>query len=832
MSFRRISGKRGGFFVPASAFNAWDGLAGIVGIPMPSGSSFPGKECSMIPFALALSLLTSLAPASGPTIHVPAGSDAASALQHAIDACPKTGCRIELPDSQYVLRNQIWIQSKDSIELVGTFPGGRTVLSWLPSLLTQVANPVTGQAATVAALFTLRPPTGNGRPDTLPAGWLMWPRIAGKSSLPTNGPAGSATDTSNPFSSCGFQHNGMFLVKNSAFTSFRHLTLDGIRPAIFINTGIWSGLYSVLGGNVGVSFFQSLHGSILDCELKNFWSAMYLNDRNYACFALANASDTKVVPTQTLQGCGSVGGHLVEGNLIHGNWWGAYSESAWDLGSTFRSNQVWDCRNQQTAHAGDPSYKFTTLTSDGELANNIGGFLFEKDVVFAAHTVAHNTFRGVLAPYAWGGYRAAGHALWSDNIVGAIPGTASSSFLQQLQNGSGYTQAHIRRNTFEALSASVVRGPLKDVQITDSTYFASATRDTDTVARTADTIWHMASNWYASVTQPDSVITQMNALGALPFLFQAAFPGYVATFHSVDAKGIDHLETGLAPYAYDSVGFVKIPRLGTVVASLDSSWRKNLYAAYPRFLSDDSTVPDYFRPDLQDRNTARAMAPAGGIRGALGSDGANGSHLPTRAWVTGSPWWDTIPMRLHLPISLDARGRSLDKYVVREGLIASMHIKAISLAIDKETVLAFPVPDPIAADAHEIVLPFLPTSDALFQVDLWLAGISGTDTLPASPISWVWAPGMHGKEAGHLPTVGMHGHRGNVILGSGRDQRGWYADVLASSGPAFLIAPDGRKLPARTESRNGSERLHFPGATHGIWILTIATGRQKVLVTP
>ena len=87
------------------------------------------------------------------------GSGSASRLQAAIDACPTTGCEIELTDSVYRMENQVWIQDKEGVRLRSTGAVPATVRATVGVLRTEGEawkSLTLGRADRAARIFSAR----------------------------------------------------------------------------------------------------------------------------------------------------------------------------------------------------------------------------------------------------------------------------------------------------------------------------------------------------------------------------------------------------------------------------------------------------------------------------------------------------------------------------------------------------------------------------------------------------------------------------------------------------------------------------------------------------
>lgn len=316
-----------------------------------------------------------------------------SSIQAAVNACPVAGCVISLTESDYDLPREIWIESKDNL-----------VLRAAPALELAGTKP---RLHTSANLLNLAG-TGADSTDSLrPAGWRRWPT---KSTSVTS--VGAAGNTTNRYSTTGFQYNGLIVVDSSRNVRIDGLLIDGQSPTYFVNKGIWNNLYDVLFGNVGVNLMHSKGVVVRDCEIRNFFAALYINDRNLG--GLFAEPHTDGIPSLDHPGSnpGIMGDHLIERNVFHHNWWVAYDETEWDLGSTFRFNRCLDNRNANFAKVVD--------SSSDEGKNMAGGFLYVKDVPHPIHRIHNNTIWG--SPMVIGyGYTSAGpQHLFYNNIVGGF----------------------------------------------------------------------------------------------------------------------------------------------------------------------------------------------------------------------------------------------------------------------------------------------------------------------------------------------------------------------------------------------------------------------------
>lgn len=768
-----------------------------------------------MPFPLALAILSvSGTPVTG-------GVGATERIQSAIDACPSTGCVIELPDPLYPMTNALWIEGKNDLKMVGT-GATRPVLIWDEPLL--VAD-----TAGRATYFQLTPPAGGGRPK-LPKGWLMWP-YAYKSGV------GTASDSSIPFSTTGYQHAAMILVKKSTRIRLENLVVDGRKPAAFQNIDVWDGAYDLNFGSVGISLLRSLAVDIRSCEIRHFWTGLYINNRNPSCQAWMNMigrSDTGAIPWSA---CGTMGGHLIERNRIHTNWWAVFSESEWDQGSTIRENLAWNNMNQVVRN---PTNTVSPLTAMVYKNEDYGGFLYSKDALMPVHAVTHNTIHGNALAYGYDMYRIAGTALWSDNLVHAMDSLnhrpLSTGGVDALDNyvASG---SHVWQNTFLSykpgqrtpwvtaiLSDSAIHYPGRIVVPTDTIVELVDGRLVerilyDTVPATLD----CGKGCNVKLSPPDTIPSFSNPWSLRSFSNsrrQVQIKGPDSLLRTVWIPSPDNSDSAsLVDYWYDSIS---------------AKTRANWICRFCDFVSLDPTSPHFLVLDStveRVRTSALRAGPVGGRRGAIGPSGTLGSHVPVRLRARGLPAYNASRSLLHLPVSIASEAGSLDA-------LAVARIRILYRAEDS-TGKIFPSESSVAILPSD-VQPFLPTdtvisipwktgSSGFHQIDVWVVGISGGDTLAATPVSWAWTARAKGG-AFQIP-AGIETRRASpavrVLVGSGLLRLQGYTEpslrLTDATGATQTLAtrpdPEGRTLSTR-------------GLHAGIWFAHLPGGAKRIFISP
>jgi hypothetical protein len=369
------------------------------------------------PPALGPSLLLATALAGASTTVGSSGS-----IQAAIDACPAAGCEIVLTDPEYALSRELWIEGKSNL-----------VLRRSDAMAQQGTRPKVHLASGIVP-FDLAGTSANPTDPMRPAGWRRWP-ISSKDTV------GGVLDSTNLWSTRGFQLNGLVVVYRSRDVRLEGLEIDGGGISAFQNMGIWNGMYDIVHGNVGVNLFQSLRAQVVGCDIHGFFSDLYINDRNTTGLFADTGALERAWGARDSLGSGSAGDHIVERDLLHDSHWAVYHESGWDLGSDFRFNRAWNL-------ATDPLVVANPNTS--EAGNQTGGFFYLKDVVGPVHRIHNNTVAGGRILLGWGGWNADVQHLvynnyWITDRSRSAAGIGASDWRQLLQNSARW----FWNNTFE-----------------------------------------------------------------------------------------------------------------------------------------------------------------------------------------------------------------------------------------------------------------------------------------------------------------------------------------------------------------------------------------------
>jgi|GEM_PF-3508009 len=780
-------------------------------------------------------------------VSVPGGLGSAKRIQAAVDACPKEGCLIQLPDAEYAMENMVWIRKRTDIQLTGT--GIQPPhLVWDDSLLVP-------DTSGTAKLFDLVPYPDSSR-QTPPKGWLRWP-----DTLQPNIP-GSVSDTTNEFSGTGFQHGGMFVVDLSQRIRFERLHLDGRKTAAFKGSGI---NWLLLHGSVGISLFQSLAVDIVECELDRFWSAIYSTEWNDKC-SIWNGAWSSTVPATAWSACGKMGGHLVERNRIHDNWYGFYSNSGLDQGSVLRENLAWNNANQYLVDPAKSVTPHSMIGTKATLSTTLqdipGGFLMISNSLFPVHVLSHNTIVDAPLPYVVdGGGRALPNALWVDNIFDLHDsvGTTRISTYQWIPsselNANHFWNNLVRHRT-AGYFTSIYQITLSDTTVTE-TWMELAPKDTVGGTQTGGrqllvpkdtidgTVRYDTFSIFYDTTFKDYTTKNVNAdptfqllrpwpllqprSGEFPIL---QIPGIRKTISVKTMPGQRYTVSQWFPNNIDSMGLAGIALSDTATAT--AILRGNRICRDCPFVSTDPASPSFLVPSARSRQVDSALAGRGTFRsdiGALDTAGGTSTRAPLRVRATGMPNYDKTRKQLLLPVRMLTENVKLDKIFAWRFSVTSGNLDPSRPGGTlKEANLAPTGPIPELAVTDSVIrIPLVPgANDSLIQVDLWLGGIAGTDTIAGTPMSWVWfsrAKGSTFQTATTSPHVATS-PRWNL---SGRRLR-----IDASSVPEAgteLLLVDARGRTAQLEPIRAGDFWEYDLSrlTRGIWIARFASSPAWIL---
>ncbi|MCB9496652.1 MAG: hypothetical protein H6686_07190 [Fibrobacteria bacterium] len=516
-------------------------------------------------------LAVSSAATAADSILTVGAQSAYTTLQSAVNACPdQGGCTILIRDSVVELDREVWIEGKKGLSLQPS-----------PELVAQGIRP---RIHAKSAFFGVAGTAADSTDPQRPAGWKRWPSTF-------RAVAGGALDTINPFSRSGFQYNGTIVVVRSSDIRIEGLRIQAGAPQYFVNKAIWDAKYDVLFGNVGVNLFQSLGVRIRDCEISGFFAGVYMQGRNLGGAQPApGPGDIDLHATAPYSRVGTMGDHLLEGNRIHGNWWGVYDEMEWDLGSTFRFNIFDGNFNRRFRRAIDSSTEATHMA---------GGFLYAKDVP-AIHRIVNNTIWGCPMVVGYGYYKGGVQHLFVNNVVGGFAEITDSTMMPTMRGLDGRQllsrwSEWLENNVFDLSGLGVVR------------------RDTTRTGISRDAEVCAAIDSVAPCRIPFDSVVEFDRLVQKPFrtwglspraLVQAPVGGRTLP---VEIPGGIHLGDGwgvvdtLQNLSEKSVGAHRQENLWT----MGLSWK-----------SRDPGSSDYFVPDLSDSITRSVLIGRGNAASA------------------------------------------------------------------------------------------------------------------------------------------------------------------------------------------------------------------------
>jgi hypothetical protein len=510
-------------------------------------------------------------------------------LQAAVNACPATGCDIRIHDSSLVLPREVWIEGKSSLSILRSVElekaGKRVRLRHSANL-----DPLSLAGTAIDPTDPLRP-----------AGWRRWPNNC------TAGPGGSK-DTTNPYSTSGFQYNGMIAVVHSKDIHLEGLAFEGGHARQFENLQIWDCQGSIFFGNVGLNLFQSLRATVRECSFAGFHAALYVQGRNPQG-ALAIYPRFVSDPTERWTRPGEVGDHTVERNRFHGNTWAIFDEAEWDLPSTFRWNRAWRNFNR----SWDSLIAAPSRTGTVEWSYNPGGFLMVRDVVRAVHRIHHNILWANPRVVGNGGWRAGSQHHFHDNLIGgfeddsvaAISATNASS--SDGMHGSFSNQLPYWSQWLDNNAIVLPPGAVRDTTLT---------RTWGNVRDSA-----LCSGMYGKPTPSCLVTFDKPVTGSVPLGLPwpgASFPvgsGFLAT---VDGKTVRSADPGIVDPLVDG-GWIHAFRApdGRVNQILPG---RNRWLRSVRLLSLDPASPNFLVPDTLDVAVRSGLMGAGSPRSATDSN--------------------------------------------------------------------------------------------------------------------------------------------------------------------------------------------------------------------
>jgi hypothetical protein len=127
----------------------------------------------------------------------------------------------------------------------------------------------------------------------------------------------------------------------------------------------------------------------------------------------------------------------------------------------------------------------------------------------------------------------------------------------------------------------------------------------------------------------------------------------------------------------------------------------------------------------------------------------------------------------------------------------------------------------VEATDSVVHLPFAgPGSDSIVQVDLWMAGISGSDTLAATPMSWAWSANAGGRSftVGNAARISSQERLKPILV---RDQLVLPVSNRAAPTSIMLLDAKGTRIRIRTYLDGNTLVAKLSGVPRGIWFTFI-----------
>jgi len=696
-------------------------------------------------------------------------------IQSAVDACPAAGCEIVLTDADYALPREVWIEGRSNL-----------VLRRSDAMAQQGVRPRLHLAAN-ATPFDVAGTASNPTDPQRPAGWKRWP-ISSKDTV------GGALDSTDSWSTRGFQFNGQIVVYKSTDVVLEGLEVDGGGIAVFQNQMVWSGKYAIVHGNVGVNLVLSARTVVRDCDIHGFFAGLYINNRNTSGIFADTAATEGLFGSIDSLGARGAGDHVVERNRVHDSHWAVYDESEWDLGSTFRFNRAW---NLAPAALAVPNPR------EDETINQTGGWMYLKDVVGPVHRVHNNTISANPILVGYSAWRGDMQQMFYNNIVTWGPGSSSSLRVNDWHQLAGSSSRWFWNNTFEIGAA-------------DSLYrFA-----------TADSVLALDS----SVIVPDapvryrtqflSVSDWTPARGAqVPFTLNGQW------HQAFMADGIETFPGGGQ--------FAKM-RLDSVLAS-DSRSRSQLWLVQAPFASRDPASSQFLAPLWDSATATRSITGMGWSRSGWASS-ASGSNPDVGAIQRNGIPTRILQLRSQLPFAISGNQVSVPLQLRDPAFWKDVRIEAVEAWTEGSRTSFFSPMPPATMLPRRIALALsmdsagiLPGQNLFFQT---LSALSKDSILRIHVTISAWSDSLGGRRtsevacfkgfvgsatsAGALPRSGaLHGLAVRRV-----GDHLWLTLPVRPSARVEILSADGRTLwSGELPTPSGQAEIPLQSLPRGTWIV-------------
>jgi hypothetical protein len=195
------------------------------------------------------------------------------------------------------------------------------------------------------------------------------------------------------------------------------------------------------------------------------------------------------------------------------------------------------------------------------------------------------------------------------------------------------------------------------------------------------------------------------------------------------------------------------------------------------------------------------------------------------------PSYDNNTSTLSLPVSWFSEGAAVQRLSVARARATRRQIVINSsdvLSFNIEPMISIgAIPDVNAGDSV-IKIPFTPNAtDSIYQFDLWLVGISGTDTLAATPMSWVWSPRA---ASGHSFTVNTSTRTFEAATSIRRVGRHtWLRWTGAAATKVTMTDLRGRTVRLTVHALGTTNEADLSACPKGIWLPDLPGARPVTL---
>jgi hypothetical protein len=738
------------------------------------------------PHAIGRSILLAGASLAGASTNV--GST--GSIQAAIDACPATGCEIILTDPDYALPRELWIDGKSSL-----------ILRRSDAMAQQGSRPRLHLASGVTPFDQAGTPE-NPTDPLRPAGWKRWP-ISSKDT------AGGALDSVDPYSTTGYQYNGLVVVRRSRDVLLQGLELDGGAPAYFDNPNVWNSMYDVIFGNAGVNLHQALRTHLADCDIHGFFAAIYINDRNTSGFFRDTGS--AAFSSFDSLGSGNAGDHLVERNRLHDSWWGVYDENEWDLGSDFRFNTAWHLGRFQNGFSG---------TGSAQMSNQTGGWFFLHDAAGPVHRIHNNTCAGIQILFGFDYFLADMQHLVYNNY-----------WIQDRRNWSGLVLADDHQ--FIQHSARWFWDNTFEIGASDSSYLF----DTVSSASVSDTSRCVA----AGLKAPCSLVLD-SALNVRTWRYDLNgwYPETGANLTGfAGGNPIQFFQSDAVEQFPGGGRFSELPLLYDGGVEFDATSRNDLWVVQAALASRDSTSSQFLVPLWDSGSSATALKGAGWVSSGWQPANAIGNPDVGAVQSQGLPprilrLFSQKPIacsgtRVSVPLVLqdtgfwsDLRLVSVDAWLEGIPTSTSLHSYFAKLPIQLQTDSSGLVNGQNLIFAVDTTIPSPAVLRVQVTISAWSDSLGGRRTSEMAYFrSWV---GQGGMSSIRSPVPGSKPFQVRRMGGVLR------ADLpVAGAARVEILRPDGTQIFRREFKVSGSS-LDVPvtGLPHGTWVVRVAVGGMEL----